>query len=275
MINLTTRRALQSGVKRVARDFDRLVPPSCGVSVLEYHRVGSDTTAELNVDSDVFSSQMAHLAEHCHTTTLSEAVVDLRTVPPLDRNQVAVTFDDGTIDLYDHAMPILLEHAIPSLIYVATDFIDRQRPFPLNGVPLTWDALREMTATGLVEVGSHTHTHAVVDKLDSSELRSELQRSKDRIEDELQRPVQHFAYPKGVRARGDLAEVVAEAFETAAIAGASINRFMKTDLQCLDRVPIQRSDDWESFVSKVWGGMRLEGHMRNTLNRVRYAQRTN
>lgn len=262
-------------MKRVARDFDRLLPPGSGVSVLEYHRVGSNETAELNVDTDVFASHMEHLAAHCHTTTLGDAVVDLRTVPPLDRNQVAVTFDDGTIDLFDHAMPILLEHSIPALIYVATDFIDCQRPFPLNGIPLTWDALREMTGTGLVEVGSHTHTHAVVDKLNPAELRSELQRSKDRIEAELQQSVQHFAYPKGVRARGDLAKVVAEEFETAAIAGASINRFMKTDLQCLDRVPIQRSDDWDSFVSKVHGGMRLEGHMRNALNRVRYAQRTN
>lgn len=269
------KRSLHVGVKRAARDFDRLRPPGIGVSVLEYHRVGASTSAEMNVDADVFDSHMAHLSACCQTTTLDDAIVDLRTVPPLADNRVTVTFDDGTMDLFEHALPILSKYSIPALIYVATDFVDRQVAFPLDGTPLTWDALREMSATGLIDVGSHTHTHAVVDKLDPTELRSELQRSKARIEDELQRPVKHFAYPKGVRARGDLEQVVIDEFETAAIAGSCLNSFMQTNLHRLDRIPIQRSDDWVSFLAKLEGGMRLEGHLRGVLNRARYARTAN
>ena len=59
------------------------------------------------------------------------------------RHPVVVTFDDGTADLVDVALPILARHDVPSMWYLATDFMERSREFPDGGRPLSWAGARE------------------------------------------------------------------------------------------------------------------------------------
>jgi peptidoglycan/xylan/chitin deacetylase (PgdA/CDA1 family) len=52
--------------------------------------------------------------------------------------------------------------------------------------------------SGLVEIGSHTMTHANLDKLDDAQCLSELTQSKLQLEQLIQQPVTSFAYPFGI-----------------------------------------------------------------------------
>jgi hypothetical protein len=64
--------------------------------------------------------------------------------------------------------------------------------------PCSWDEIREM-AQGGIEIGAHTVTHPVLSTIDDpARLQFEVLESKRRIEQELQLPVQHFAYPNGL-----------------------------------------------------------------------------
>lgn len=61
---------------------------------------------------------------------------------------------------------------------------------------LTWDDVRQMSS-GRIRFGAHTASHPVLSKLSKSQLRDEIVGCKATIEDRLQMPVVHFAYPFG------------------------------------------------------------------------------
>ena len=66
---------------------------------------------------------------------------------------------------------------------------------PSEHAPLSWDDVRTMAQHG-IEFGAHTLSHPILSRLTNrQELRNEIAGSKQRIEEELQRPVVHSGYP--------------------------------------------------------------------------------
>jgi peptidoglycan/xylan/chitin deacetylase (PgdA/CDA1 family) len=239
--------------------------------VLCYHRVGERSSAhEIDLPEASFDEQMARVAEGSAAATLDEAMVALEAnvLPAQDR--VVVTFDDGTADFVDVALPILVRWRVPALLYVATDFVERGRSFPDGGTPLSWGAIRDSLSTGLVTIGSHTHTHALLDRVDRATAAAELDRSIELIRDRVGVDPAHFAYPKAVAGNADATLEVRARFRTAAVAGTRPNRYGRTDPYRLHRSPVQRADGIEYFERKLSGGLRLEDDVRRLVNRVRY-----
>ena len=62
---------------------------------------------------------------------------------------------------------------------------------------MPWDELRDFAADPLVTIGAHTLSHCTLAKASRAVAAHEMAASRKRIEDALQRPVQHFAYPYG------------------------------------------------------------------------------
>ena len=191
--------------KRAAVALDRLRPPLDGLTILIYHRVGGGSGSSVDLPTALFDEQVAFLAEHCRIYSLTEAAdllaADLTSRPTggdPSRPCVALTFDDGTADFAEEALPVLARHGVPVTYYLATDFVDRQVAFPDGARPMTWTQAAEMVASGLVEVGSHTHTHALLDRVSRADAASELDRSIGAVEDHLGLRPQHFAYPKAL-----------------------------------------------------------------------------
>ncbi|MCU1351632.1 MAG: Polysaccharide deacetylase, partial [Acidimicrobiales bacterium] len=187
---------------------------------------------------------------------------------------IAITFDDGTADFVDVAVPILARHGLPATLFAATAFIDEGRPFPNDGRPASWAGLADAVATGLVQVGSHTHRHALLDRLAPAEIADELDRSIGLIGEHLGVPPRDFAYPKAVPGSPAADHAVRARFRSAALAGTRANPIGHTDPHRLARSPIQRSDDMRWFLRKADGGLRLEDALRRGLNRHRYAKAT-
>lgn len=69
--------------------------------------------------------------------------------------------------------------------------------FPTARQACTWNMLREMAGSGLVEIGSHTARHSILTTLSRDEAARELRDSKRLIEERLGLPCQHFSYPNG------------------------------------------------------------------------------
>ena len=266
-------------VKTAATGLDWLRPTGRGIVVLIYHRVGAGTGGEVDLPVDVFDEQLAYLRSQGPVVSLDDALLALVGGPPEGPDPIVVTFDDGTADFVDHALPVLVRHQVPATLYAATAFIDEGRPFPDEGRPASWAGLREACSTGLVTVGSHTHRHVLLDRLPDAEVADELDRSIDLIGDELGTAPRHFAYPKAVPPSPSRSVAVAARFASAALAGTHPNAYWTTDRQRLARTPIQASDThgyrgatW--FERKVHGGLRAEDRLRVLLNRGRYAGAT-
>src|SRR4051794_5969414 len=118
------RRLVQGAMKRAAVTADRLHPPARGAVVLIYHRVGRRSNLEVDLPEHLFAEQMAARAARGGAATLDAALRALDGPMPADRRDdpVVVTFDDGTADFTDLVLPILVEHKVPAVLYVATDF---------------------------------------------------------------------------------------------------------------------------------------------------------
>jgi peptidoglycan/xylan/chitin deacetylase (PgdA/CDA1 family) len=258
-------------VKWSAASADYIVPPQRGVVLLQYHRVGRRAPVEFDLPPACFAEQMALLADERRATTLDDAAEVLEGDAVPERDPVVVTFDDGTADFADNVAPVLARYDIPVVLYVATAFVEHQWRFPHDGVPLTWSALRDLVASGLVTVGSHTHTHAVLDRADCAVAAAELDESIGLLEDRLGLTPRHFAYPKGVLGSAVAAAAVRHRFASAALADVGVNRYGHADLQRLARSPIQASDGMRWFTRKMHGGLALEGTLRRALNHRRYA----
>jgi peptidoglycan/xylan/chitin deacetylase (PgdA/CDA1 family) len=265
--------AARTAIKVTSAAVDTVRRPGPGLVVLIYHRVGRRTSVEVDLPTSLFAEQMAALAAETELVTLTDGIRRLAEDGSPSR-LVAVTFDDGTADFADVAVPVLVEHQIPVTLYVATEFVDEGRDFPDDGVPLSWSALGDAVATGLVDVGSHTHAHALLDRLPAAEIDAELDRSIELIGEHLGVHTAHFAYPKAVMGSPAADAAVRARFESAAIAGTQVNRYGATDPYRLARSPIQMSDGMRWFQRKVAGGMRFEDDVRRLVNRKRYSGAT-
>ncbi|MGH8973320.1 MAG: polysaccharide deacetylase family protein [Acidimicrobiia bacterium] len=263
---------VQQLVKWTAAAADGLRRPR-GLVILIYHRVGAHTPVSVDLPRPLFTEQLGVLAAGWAPITLDDAA-GLLAGPgaPLGPPPVCLTFDDGTADFVEEALPELVAHGIPATLYVATEYVEAGRAFPDDGRPASWAGLRDALSTGLVTVGSHTHTHRLLDRVGGREAAEELDRSIGLIEDRLGVACRHFAYPKALPGSAAAEHEVRIRFHTAALAGTRPNPYGRSDLHRLRRSPVQVGDGLRWFRRKAAGGMALEDDLRNLRNRRRYAR---
>ena len=180
----------------------RLAPSR--VTVLLYHRVSDDTRDNLTVGVAQFDRQMALLRRHCRILSLDELLA-LDAAPAARTPVVCVTFDDGYLDNYVNAAPILLRHGVPAAFFVSTGIIDSDRPFPhdirrgsARPPTMTWDHVCAMHEQGFT-IGSHSVTHIDCAAAPEALVVRELEQSQADLRQRLGLTDVCFAYPFGGR----------------------------------------------------------------------------
>ena len=195
--------------------------------MLMYHHVNPEGDS-VNVRPRIFESHMRYLRERGFTALHTNEFLSImkgRRLPP--KRPVMITFDDGWLDNWMFAFPILKQYDMKAVIFIVTSLISekgrRRRSdegtvvgLPSHGecenmiaenrgsgVVLSWEELREMEGSGLIDIQSHTHTHQRWDKLYSDKvkrtdiLREELEISKKIIEDKLNKHCNVLCWPWG------------------------------------------------------------------------------
>jgi peptidoglycan/xylan/chitin deacetylase (PgdA/CDA1 family) len=271
----TVKRALGAGLKASAAAADRLRPPPSGIVFLIYHRIGGRTASNVDLPTSLFAEQVEELASAGRIVSIDDAVAAFHDGDPVHGPApVVLTFDDGTSDWVDEALPVLARFDAPATFFVATDFVERQVAFPGGGNPISWAGLSELKASGLATIGSHTHTHALLDRADRPTAAAELDRSVGLLGERLGVACDHFAYPKALLGSPAAEDEVRQRFGSAAIAGTRANDPAHTDPFRIARTPIQVTDGMRWFRHKAAGGMVLEDRARAVLNRGRYSGAT-
>ncbi len=143
---------------------------------------------------ETFEFQLRELRRRAYRfVSLSQLVDEIQASGKERHESVAVTFDDGWVDNYTFAFPLLKKLEIPATFFVTTDHLREGRQVPAR---MNCGQLRELAAQGMT-VGSHTRTHPDLTRIPDATAREEIAGSKADLERALQLTVDFFAYPGG------------------------------------------------------------------------------
>ena len=203
------------------------------VLVLNYHMV-NPMVISLAIDPTDFEWQMKYLVDHGYHTISTDEIYDfIEGKGALPDRPVLITFDDGYVDNYTNAYPILKKYNLKATIFIVTGFVSSRKGY------LTWDQLREMEQHGIM-AQSHTVTHAPLPELPDERIREELVESKRTAEAELGHPIDFIAYPTGAH---DL-HIVSIAKAAGYRGGFTVkygNVDRSSNVYAMDRVPVFRT----------------------------------
>ena len=164
-----------------------------GVPILAYHQVNNIDKDAKTLTVEQFDAQMKYLSEGGFNVITPDELLDAwEGKVELPENPVVITFDDAHVDIYKNVFPILQKYKLRATFFLVTDFVNLYPNY------ITWDQAREMQASGLADIESHTLNHKLMTEIYSRDkLWDQLYGSKQAIEWYLKKPVNFIAYPDG------------------------------------------------------------------------------
>jgi xylanase/chitin deacetilase len=115
---------------------------------LMYHNVFTEKTEGI-ISEEEFEKHMEYIKNI--KTYKMEELEKMNYI--LDKDSILVTFDDGYKNNYTKAFPILKKYNIKATIFLNTKYIENDIDY------MSWDEIKEMYNSGLVDFQLHTHSH--------------------------------------------------------------------------------------------------------------------
>ncbi len=181
------------------------------VPVLMYHHVAPDR----EVTPSGFEAQL-HMLKDSGYTAISgkELHAHITRKSPAPERAVCLTFDDGYADNWIYAYPMLKKYGMKAVIFAVTERLGDGDPRPCAqeggelfdtrtaernpGGFLRWSEAKAMVESGLIEIGSHTHTHrGFIRENPYEDLAGELEKSRGLIEERSGAWTGQLAWPWG------------------------------------------------------------------------------
>jgi peptidoglycan/xylan/chitin deacetylase (PgdA/CDA1 family) len=187
------------------------------IPILAYHHVNPLTDDMVTVSQLHFKEHLAFLHRQGFTPLfISEAVECLLGTKAIPGKPVVLTFDDGYRDNFQFAFPLLKKYNIKATIFLVTGWMGEQRETEKEEkifshrqcrelvemgraprIALTWEEVRLMEESGLVQVESHGHSHIKDLYRNIPGLRQDLYLSQESFIRNLNRESRHFCWPGG------------------------------------------------------------------------------
>jgi peptidoglycan/xylan/chitin deacetylase (PgdA/CDA1 family) len=161
------------------------------IPVLMYHSIDYEAGNELRIPKEKFREQMKYLKDNgFNTLSLDELYSHLTLGTELPQKPIVITLDDGYVDNYTNAYPVLKEFNQKAVVFMITKTVDTDYNY------LTSEQIKEMDRNGM-SIEPHTVNHPELDKLSYSQQKMELEESKKALEKLLGREMKYIAYPYG------------------------------------------------------------------------------
>ncbi|MEM1584443.1 MAG: polysaccharide deacetylase family protein [Nitrososphaerota archaeon] len=210
------------------------------IVILLYHSItDKESSDRYTLPTSIFYEQMKYLNENFKIIR----VCDLKSMLSSgchNENIACVTFDDGRLDNYEVALPILERYNIKATFFIVTNFVGK--PVPMNFTRRTefmsWEHIIELSDKGH-EIGSHSISHPNLLNLPLDTTRREIMMSKKKIEENIAGEVMSFAYPYGKYNEVIKKEVKLAGYENAVIVCGKNISVKRIDWLALPRIEIK------------------------------------
>lgn len=226
------------------------------VPILLYHRFGATVADGMTTTTPVFEAQMKYLHDNGYTVIPLRQLIDhyRGKAPAPGPKSVVIVEDDAHKSVYSDMLPIIKKYRYPVTVFTYPSAISNAK------YAMTWEQLRELTKTGLFDIQSHTYWHPNFKKerkkLTPSALdllvKTQLQKSKSRLEKELGSKVDMLAWPFGLY--DDY--LIGKASEAGYIATFTIERRHATAADSVLKLPrylLVNADSGKAFVQLLEG----------------------
>jgi peptidoglycan/xylan/chitin deacetylase (PgdA/CDA1 family) len=170
---------------------------STSIPILYYHYIAenpnpADTARDsLSLSPNKFEEQMKYLSENGYSTISLDTLYSIMMgETPRPAKPVVLTFDDGYIDFYINAYPIMRRYNIHSVAFIPTGLMG-------GGYYMSWEQIKEMQSSGLVNFQPHSINHPYLPTLSTESMTYQVEESKRVLEQNLGIKTNFFAYPYG------------------------------------------------------------------------------
>lgn len=189
-------------------------------TVLMYHYIGDlpqnadNIRKGLTVSGEEFEGQLKYFTQKGYTITTLSGFDTFRQRQQIPEKLAILTFDDGYLDNYEVAFPIMKKYNATGTFFIITKKIGT------TGY-MTEEQIKELSSSGN-EIGSHSVNHLSLDKYKGNSLKSEIVDSKETLEKLISKTVISFCYPAG-KYNADTTKAVEEAGYKYAVTTQSSN----------------------------------------------------
>jgi peptidoglycan/xylan/chitin deacetylase (PgdA/CDA1 family) len=219
---------------------------------------------------------MDHLASAGYRVLDIVQLADLLDAAETPERTVGLNFDDGYLDVAEHALPVLAEYGFRATVFIATGVTDGRASFgwydrqpPLLG----WTEIAELDRGGTLEFEAHTVTHPNLLVVDDRRAEAEIECAKLELEARLGRPVTALSYPAGLFGARERRLAGSAEYRVAVSCEPGVN-LPETDRFALTRRQIDSRDTLLDFRAKLGGGHDTPLPLRGLYRRLRYGEGT-
>lgn len=167
------------------------------VPVLLYHYIGENPNKDdtvrngLSTSPSIFKAQLETLKAAGYTTiTFDELAAFFDGKSLLPNKPIILTFDDGYVDFYLNAYPILAGSGMKGVVFIPTGLIGGR-------AYMNWSQVEEIARSPFVIVAAHSIHHYALPKMAYDSMVNEIVESKKILEQHVGYPVNWMAYPYG------------------------------------------------------------------------------
>jgi peptidoglycan/xylan/chitin deacetylase (PgdA/CDA1 family) len=178
------------------------------IPILLYHRI-EDSSASTATSPSVFRKHLELLRDNGWKSLSSdEFAYYMKTGRAVPFRSFLLTFDDGHESISTVALNILKEFDFKAISFLCTAYLrgpqhGESLPLPPGDSTfyLSWEQVRELQSSGIIDCQSHSHSHTRFDDRSLGDIKQDLGTSVELLSKELRLPrshFTHFAWPWGL-----------------------------------------------------------------------------
>jgi peptidoglycan/xylan/chitin deacetylase (PgdA/CDA1 family) len=131
------------------------------VPIMMYHHVKNTGLGKDVISPYEFENDLIYLAENDYNTiTMTDLINYVYNEGELPANPIILTFDDGLYNTYKNVFPLLQKYnkkIVLSIIGKSVDDFSKVNDTNLSYAHVTWNQVKEMEDSGLVEIQNHSY----------------------------------------------------------------------------------------------------------------------